>query len=146
MFDSKKAYFTDSTRYDTNVDISSTILCKPNSFKKQVTSTTVACANDYDDENEKATVLYTPSQLAGCMSSISSYGDPVMAVPVSLQLQYIQTSGDISPEYKTKASYFIAAFIENHNDVPCNLNSPLTPKLDYSNGPYTINVIDSGSD
>ena len=80
------------------------------------------------------------------MTSVSSYGDPVMAVPVSLQLQYIQTSGDISPEYKAKASYFIAATEADHNSYPCNVNSPLTPKSEYSNGPYTINVIDSGSD
>ena len=79
------------------------------------------------------------------MSTISSNGDPVMAVPVTLELQYISSNGITIPKHKDKASYFIAATQADLNIYACNLSIPfLTPKAEYSNGPYSINVIMDG--
>ena len=80
------------------------------------------------------------------MSSISSNNDPVMAVPVSLELSYVASNAVVAPLYQSKASYFIAATEEDLNAYPCNLDSELIPKTEYSNGPYTINVIIDSSD
>ena len=75
------------------------------------------------------------------MSSISSNPDPVMAVPVSLELQYVASNGVAAPHFKAPASYFIAATEEDLITYPCNVNSELIPKAEYSNGPYAIRVI-----
>ena len=64
-----------------------------------------------------------------------------MAVPITLEILYVTSTGIIINPGKEKASYFIAATEEDLVTHACVLDSPLTPKSEYSNGPYTIYVI-----